>query len=187
MRLKWINVLPILFVVVAIAWHFRKDDLPALISAQDSPQSETWQLVPGSIYDGDTLRVQRGPEEVKVRLCGIDAPEKNQPQGIASRDYLRSLVARGDGSIIVVPIERDRYGRQVAELFVKPLDSPPEQELFLNGEMVQAGMAYHYARYSDTCENRDAIAQAEEMAQANRAGVWSDDKAVKPWDWRKQQ
>ncbi|MBW4536539.1 MAG: hypothetical protein KME09_21635 [Pleurocapsa minor HA4230-MV1] len=51
--------------------------------------AEQWQVKPGSIYDGDTLRVVRGQEELKVRLCGIDAPEIKQPLGIESRDYLR--------------------------------------------------------------------------------------------------
>ncbi|MEM0979543.1 MAG: hypothetical protein AAGH78_04630 [Cyanobacteria bacterium P01_H01_bin.58] len=68
--------------------------------------SEHYQLVPGSIYDGDTLRVTDGSQEIKIRLCGIDAPEKEQPMGIESRDHLRSLVAQGDGAIIVVPVER---------------------------------------------------------------------------------
>jgi len=53
--------------------------------------AEQWQVKPGSVHDGDTLRVVRGDEELKVRLCGIDAPEIRQPLGIESRDYLRSL------------------------------------------------------------------------------------------------
>lgn len=52
--------------------------------------AEQWQVKPGSIHDGDTLRVVRGNEELKIRLCGIDAPEIKQPLGIESRDYLRS-------------------------------------------------------------------------------------------------
>jgi endonuclease YncB( thermonuclease family) len=52
--------------------------------------AEQWQIKPGSIHDGDTLRVVRGNEELKIRLCGIDAPEIKQPLGIESRDYLRS-------------------------------------------------------------------------------------------------
>ena len=44
--------------------------------------SEPWALVPGSVYDGDTLRVTDGAQEVKIQLCGIDAPEKDQPMGV---------------------------------------------------------------------------------------------------------
>ena len=52
--------------------------------------AQQWRVKPGSIYDGDTLRVVRGDEELKIRFCGIDAPELKQPLGIESRDYLRS-------------------------------------------------------------------------------------------------
>ena len=53
-----------------------------------------YQLVPGSIYDGDTLRVTDGSQEIKVRLCGIDAPERDMPMGVESRDHLRNIVAQ---------------------------------------------------------------------------------------------
>ena len=65
-------------------------------AAVDSPTEEQgqkferWQLKPGSIYDGDTLRAVRGSEEVKIRFCGIDAPEKKMPMGIEARDHLRT-------------------------------------------------------------------------------------------------
>ena len=73
--------------------------------------AEKWQVKPGSIYDGDTLRVVRGNEELKIRFCGIDAPEKKMSMGVESRDHLRSLVDLGNGELMLVPIEKDRYGR----------------------------------------------------------------------------
>ncbi|MFG6107181.1 thermonuclease family protein [Leptothoe sp. EHU-05/26/07-4] len=82
--------------------------------------TEWYQVVEGSIYDGDTLRVERGDQELKIRFCGTDSPEIEQPGGIEARDHLRSLVAQGDGAIGVVPIEKDRYGRTVADLCVIP-------------------------------------------------------------------
>ena len=57
--------------------------------------AEEWKVKPGSIYDGDTLRLIDSDRELKIRLCGIDAPELKQPLGIESRDYLRSLIAKG--------------------------------------------------------------------------------------------
>ena len=50
---------------------------------------QVYRLVPGSVYDGDTLRVTDGAQEIKIRLCGIDAPEKEQPMGVESWDHLR--------------------------------------------------------------------------------------------------
>ena len=144
---------------------------------------EHHRIVEGSVYDGDTLRVTDGKSETKLRFCGIDAPEKNQTGGIESRDHLRSLIARGDGSVTVVPIETDRYGRTVAELFI-PVGG--EEEIHLNTQMVLDGHAYHYAQYSSTCPNKDAIARAEERAKAQSIGLWVNPQAERPWDYRKR-
>ena len=54
---------------------------------------ERWNLKEGSIYYGDTLRVVRGSEELKIRFCGIDAPEKKQAMGIESLNYCRTKMS----------------------------------------------------------------------------------------------
>lgn len=87
----------------------------ALVLFKDN-HAEKWQVKPGSIYDGETLRVVRGSEELKIRFCGIDSPELAQPLGIESRDYLRSLIAQGNGTIYVQPIEEDRYNRTLCRV-----------------------------------------------------------------------
>ena len=137
---------------------------------ESGPTSDRYQIVEGSVYDGDTVRVTDGRSETKLRFCGIDAPEKDQAGGIESRDHLRSLIARGDGTVIVVPVETDRYGRTVAELFI-PVGG--EEEIHLNSQMVLDGHAYHYARYSSTCPNKDAIVRAEERAKSQSTGLWA--------------
>ena len=90
----------------------------AKIIFNDDNYAEEYTVKEGSIYDGDTLRLIGNNEELKVRLCGIDAPEKEMPLGIESRDYLRSLIAKGDGTVYLVRAGEDRYGRTVAELFM---------------------------------------------------------------------
>ena len=151
--------------------------------ADSGPMSEHYRIVEGSIYDGDTLRVTDGQKELKIRFCGIDAPEKDQAGGIESRDHLRSLIAQGDGSVIVVPIEEDRYGRTVAELFL-PVGG--EEEIHLNSQMVMDGHAYHYAQYSSSCPNKNNIVRAEAMAKEGDLGLWANPSAEKPWDWRRK-
>jgi endonuclease YncB( thermonuclease family) len=157
------------------------------LARSEQEQSQLYQLVPGSIYDGDTLRVTDGSQEIKIRLCGIDAPEKDQPMGIASRDHLRSLINKGDGTIIVVPVEQDRYGRTVAELFIKPRPGQgyqPEEEIAINAQMVMDGYAYHYAQYSDGCPSGSMLASLEAEAAQQRRGVWTNPNAERPWDYR---
>ncbi|MEO0759706.1 MAG: thermonuclease family protein [Cyanobacteria bacterium J06648_16] len=150
----------------------------------DSPTSETWLVIPDSIHDGDTLRVGRDGQELKIRLCGIDAPELAQPLGEQSRDYLRSLLAQNPYSkVIIVPVEEDAYGRTVAELFLWP-DDDPDQEIGVNSAMLMAGMAYVYPQYVDGCPNGDVFKRAETIGQEAKAGVWSG-KYQRPWEYRR--
>lgn len=123
----------------------------------------------GSIYDGDTLRVFCEGEELKLRLCGIDAPEKEQKGGIEARDYLRSRLP-DHAAVRVHPIEKDRYGRTVAEIF--------SGETFINAELVAKGHAWYYQRYSGNCPNRGAIAMAAQSTHPT---------GTPPWEFRKQQ
>ncbi len=130
-----------------------------------------YQLVPGSIYDGDTLRVTDGSQEVKVRLCGVDAPERDMPMGVEARDHLRKIVAQGDETIVVVPIETDRYGRLVAELFV-PIEE--DWELPVNAQMVANGMAYHYDGVSS------GSGTSEEVPKSDRRRDYQSDDLPTP-------
>jgi endonuclease YncB( thermonuclease family) len=188
-----IGIVAIAIVVGVRPWQTFHQLQKTLIQAQQSSeqgQSKTAKLVPGSIYDGDTLRVTFGGTETKIRLCGIDAPERDQPMGIAARDHLRSLLNQGDGSVIVVPVEKDRYGRTVAELFIQRRSgqgNQPRQEIAINAQMVADGYAYRYGSYSDRCPNGRLLASLEADAQAARRGIWSNPDAVRPWDYRHRQ
>ena len=144
--------------------------------------AEEWKVKPGSIYDGDTLRLIDSDRELKIRLCGIDAPELKQPLGIESRNYLRSLIAKGDGTIYVLPIEKDRYERTVAELWI-PIKPDFEQQIHLNTAMVEAGMAWHYSKYSDKCKSAENLGWAEKIAREDKLGVWNGNHQ-KPWEFR---
>jgi endonuclease YncB( thermonuclease family) len=158
-----------------VGLHFRMPKPPAPPSGvSQNAVGESAKIVPGSIHDGDTLRIRQGEKVTKVRFCGIDAPELAQPLGVESRDYLMRLV--GDGAVRVVTVEKDKYDRTVAELFLADGRS-------VNVEMVRAGMAYHYERYSQSCGMRGAIGQAEGEAQSKHLGVWAG-QSQKPWEFR---
>jgi len=69
-----------------------------------------------SAQDGDTLTVLRGQEQVRIRLHGIDAPEKGQAFGTRSKEYAGGLAF---GQIVTVKVrDTDRYGRTVAEVML---------------------------------------------------------------------
>lgn len=106
-------------------------------SASSAEQTEYWTL--DRVVDGDTITAINGEKEEKIRLCGIDAPEMKQPLGKASRNHLQQIVDQSQNyQIGVVPIERDRYGRQVAEVFVMKANG---EEIHINSQMVADSMA----------------------------------------------
>jgi endonuclease YncB( thermonuclease family) len=137
--------------------------------ARPEPAAPVWRVV--SVHDGDTLRaIDEGKVEQRIRLAGIDAPERGQAFGNVSRERLAALTM---GQPVEVYIEdRDRYGRTVARLEAGGVD--------VCRQMVADGLAWHFTRYSDD----PALAAAEIEARAERRGLWRDPAPVAPWDWR---
>ena len=125
-----------------------------------------------AIADGDTLTVLRGKEQVKVRLYGIDAPEKGQDFGNRARERLGDL-AQGE-TVRVDPVETDRYGRMVARIILPGGES-------LNRAMVRDGFAWWYRKYAP---GDVALRDAEAEARKAKIGLWSQPSPVAPWDWR---
>lgn len=137
------------------------------------------------VSDGDTIAVNCNHEKLKLRFCGIDAPESKQPLGKESKALMMKLVE--NKQVMIRPIEKDRYGRTVAEVEVKgdrKLDNGQYEVLFVNAEMVKAGLAYHYSQYSKNCPSRDRIVEAEKFAKDKRIGVWDGGSYQKPWEYR---
>lgn len=130
------------------------------------------------IIDGDTIDVlMPGMQVVRVRLSGVDAPERGQAFGTAAKAALSELVfAR---QVVVQWKKRDRYERLVGKVTVSGVDA--------NLAMLTRGMAWHYVRFEAEQERQDraSYAQAEREARAQRRGLWGDPQPVAPWDYRK--
>lgn len=137
--------------------------------------SRPWTVL--DIHDGDTLRVQRGGQVLRVRLACIDAPELRQPWGTASREHLRQLINRNRQQVFLKVSGQDRYGRAVAEVFAKGR--------FLQAEQVRVGLAYLYPQYLNSCPDAAVVQRAEAIAKQQRAGVWKQPNATRPWDYRR--
>ena len=191
MLMKLFTLLKLVGLLGAIAYtvspQLSSQTLSRLLPAGEpvhSGSSTRYTLVPGSIYDGDTFRVSDGNQEIKIRLCGINAPEKDQALGTASRDHLRSLVAQGNGQIILTKTDTDQYGRTIAEAFIPLPDG--EAEIHINSQMVADGMAYVYPQYIGSCPNAAPMRTAESNAKSNSLGVWSNPSSQKPWEYRRR-
>lgn len=150
----------------------------------DDNNVEKWTVYQGDIDDGDTIRAFKHNQELNVRFCGIDAPELKQPLGIESKDYLGSLINRGNGTVYILPIEQDKYERTVGDLWI--LDTDSMELVHLNTAMIEAGYAWHYNKYSGNCQNKGDLKLAEKTAKKKKIGIWNGDKHQAPWEWRKK-
>ena len=133
-----------------------------------------------AIADGDTIKVldaQR--KQHKIRLAGIDAPEKKQPFGQVSKGHLSDLVF---GKSVVLDCGKvDKYRRDVCLVMVDGMDVDLAQ--------VTAGMAWWSREYQreQTEAQRASYEAAEATARAGRIGLWQDANPIPPWVWRKAQ
>ena len=130
-------------------------------------------------HDGDTLTAQLPNGKTQIRLACIDTPETTQRGGSEATKTLRSLLPKGT-RIEVRAIERDRYGRLVAEVFSNGSN--------VNLAMVQAGEAVIYRRYIKKCAaNRQQYEQAERSAKSQNFGFWNQQPVCLPSDFRKKK
>lgn len=124
------------------------------------------------VTDGDTLTAlsdQR--EQIKVRIAEIDAPERRQPFGAASKRSLSDLCFKVRAEIR--PTTRDRYGRTVARVTCRGEDASAHQ--------VRSGMAWVFERYASD----QSLFRLQDDAKAEGRGLWSERTPVPPWEWRK--
>lgn len=150
-----------------------------LLALALSTHASAYELVGKVIHvtDGDTVTLlDDAKEQRKIRLYGIDAPERKQPYGAKSIDLLASMV-KGK-NIRAVCANADRYGRNVCTLYDGMTD--------VNAEMVRQGGAWVYRKYYG---KTGAYYALEDEARKAGRGLWhtSEYQAVEPWEWRKQQ
>jgi endonuclease YncB( thermonuclease family) len=140
-----------------------------------------------AVTDGDTIKVLDADNtEHKVRLTGIDAPERGQPYGTAARNHLASMVAGKE--VKVESSNSDRYGRVLGKVWVQPGDCPScGKTLNTNHAQILAGMAWWYRYYAkeQSTEDRGRYESAEDEAKARKWGLWADSDPINPYDWRK--
>lgn len=157
-------------------------------SGKAPPLSENWTVT--NVADGDTITVrQTTGQEMKLRLACIDAPETpkpgkpGQPLGQEAKQKLSALVAAANNEVMVIPIEKDKYGRTVAEVMARGKGGV---EVSFQEEMLKSGMALLYRQYAKNCPNVAAFEQAEKIAIASKAGVWSNPSLERSWEYRRR-
>lgn len=142
----------------------------AIPSATAQEQPFTGQVI--SVSDGDTIKVLHDGIPEKIRLSGIDCPEKTQAFGSVAK-RLTSELCFGK-PVGIIPVDHDRYGRTVAQVIL------PDGRV-LNSELVRHGYAWWYQKYSPF--DRE-LQQLEATARVNHDGLWSAANPIAPWDFR---
>ena len=145
-------------------YDFRKD------KASPTPQVEVAadEVLCERVLDGDTFK----SDGTRVRLWGIDAPEKGQPYADEARARLKELI---EGKAVRLEWkDKDQHAREVAIVYAGSTN--------INLQMVKEGLAWHYAYFEPDAED---LAAAEKAARKSRKGLWKDKNPMNPYEFRK--
>lgn len=127
------------------------------------------------VLDGDTVDVlETGNRLTRVRLAGIDAPEKSQPFGQRSSQELSAMVAQR--TVTVTAEDTDRYGRLLGTVWLGATD--------VNAAQIRKGLAWVYRYHGKPARADYAVLEAE--ARRHATGLWSVPGQTEPWRWRSQ-
>jgi endonuclease YncB( thermonuclease family) len=140
--------------------------------AADSPAKDVLEGRVVAVQDGDTLTLLVDSKTVKVRLAGIDTPERGQPWAKRAHQALSDRVFRKEVRVNAVTI--DRYGRTVGEVYA--------DNVCVGCELVREGHAWVYRRYNED----PVLLELEQDAREARRGLWGlpESERVPPWEWR---
>ncbi len=138
--------------------------------------SWAWSGKVVGLTDGDRITVLHAGRGERIRLYGIDCPEKRQAFGTRAKQATSALVF---GKIAEVePVDQDRYGRTVVLVTVGAT--------LVNEELVRPGLAWVYTRYCKRAVCRE-WERLEAEAREGRHGLWADPRPVPPWEFRRQK
>ena len=141
-------------------------------SGNNNLEIDTGSVV--KVIDGDTYDILLDGHQTRIRMYGIDAPERGMDFYKVSKNHLGSLC---DGKLIKIErVDKDRYGRIVAKSYL-----PNGKEL--GAEMIKAGLAWHFKKYSKD----ESLASYEVTAREQKLGLWSIDNPTPPWEYRKMK
>lgn len=143
-----------------------------LTSCDPSSNTITGEVV--NVADGDTFTMKTiTNEKIKIRLYGIDAPERGQDFGTKSRQLLNDLCY---GKIVEVTVEDiDQYDRTLGTVYVDDVN--------VNEEMVRNGLAWYYSHFVDN----PRLDSLEQVARSEKLNIWSQKNPKSPFEFRQQK
>ena len=139
------------------------------------PVDAGWRGRVVGITDGDTFTVlAANNEQVKIRIYGIDCPEKKQAFGAKAKQFLSSLIF--ECNVTIKPLGKDLYGRTIAKVYHADRD--------VGLTMIESGHAWWYQQYA----KKDVdYKKAQEKARRQQLGLWVDNNPIEPSKFRKHK
>ena len=128
-----------------------------------------------SVLDGDTLEVLHDQHPERIRLSGIDCPEKGQAFGQKAKHAASALAFGKD--VTIQAHGHDKYQRTIGKMILPDGTN-------LNQELVKQGWCWWYRKYAPG----DTVLEGlEHEAREARRGLWVDSVPIPPWEWRKRR
>ena len=125
------------------------------------------------VVDGDTFDLMFEEKKIRVRMFGIDSPERGQAFNVKAKEFTASIIAGKEVSVVIR--NKDRYGRFVCDVYL-------DDSTYVNAEIVKAGYAWHFTRYSNDMQ----LARLQNEARNEMRGLWQDSSPVPPWEFRRR-
>jgi micrococcal nuclease len=154
---------------LSMGCHFLISCEPAQITPVDEIKLTVYRIL-----DGDSFEGRANGQTYRIRLFGIDAPEKGQDFYQKSKDRLGQLCK--EGPITIKIRNKDYFGRWVADAYTST-------GIFINQVMVKEGFAWHFTKYSKD----PTFKKLERDARDAQIGIWSFENPVAPWEYRKNK
>jgi endonuclease YncB( thermonuclease family) len=126
-----------------------------------------------AVIDGDTIEVLHDRHSERIRLNGIDCPEKGQAYGHKAKDAVADLVF--GKQVILQTYGLDKYGRTIADVQLHDGTN-------VNQRLVKDGWCWWYRKYAP---GNAELEKLEKDARDAKKGVWADSAPVPPWIYRK--
>lgn len=126
------------------------------------------------VADGDTITILTSEKkQIRIRLDGIDCPEKNQDFGQKAKAFTANLCA--GKNVRIISHGEDKYGRILGVVMVGDIN--------VNKELLKAGLAWHYKHFNKEKE----LSELEALAKKKKIGLWSQQHPIAPWDFRRMK
>jgi endonuclease YncB( thermonuclease family) len=122
------------------------------------------------VSDGDTVTVLTGDGyTIKCRLAEIDCPEKKQEFGLEAKAFTNQLLNK---EVQYETIKKDGYSRYLTKIYYN--------KRYFSELLVEAGLAWHYKKYS----GNKTLSDLETIAKTHKFGIWKSSSPIAPWDYR---